>query len=123
MKIKSSERHLIWSLGFDSATLVDSSALVDIIVLESYSMDSQITNKPFLFFQAEWEALELVSHHWALQDVEEQLISQDLKLTGMSRPDWALSVHSGVQSYGTAVPRDALLITTVAKDHLLCMVC
>ncbi|XP_039176331.1 ER membrane protein complex subunit 3-like [Crotalus tigris] len=38
-------------------------------------------------FKAEWEALELVSHHWALQDVEEQLISQDLKLTGMSRPD------------------------------------
>ncbi|KAM6467939.1 ER membrane protein complex subunit 3-like [Liasis olivaceus] len=38
-------------------------------------------------FKAEWEALELVSHHWALQDVEEQLISQDLQLTGTSRPD------------------------------------
>ncbi|XP_061470422.1 ER membrane protein complex subunit 3-like isoform X3 [Rhineura floridana] len=37
-------------------------------------------------FKAEWEALELVSHCWALQDVEEQLMSQDLKLTGMFGP-------------------------------------
>nr|XP_028568531.1 ER membrane protein complex subunit 3-like isoform X3 [Podarcis muralis] len=38
-------------------------------------------------FKAEWEALELVSHHWALQDVEEQLMSQDLKLAGLPGPD------------------------------------
>ncbi|KAJ6655353.1 hypothetical protein lerEdw1_005545 [Lerista edwardsae] len=38
-------------------------------------------------FKAEWEALELVSHHWALQDIEEQLMSQDLKLAGMFGPD------------------------------------
>ncbi|XP_048346013.1 ER membrane protein complex subunit 3-like isoform X1 [Sphaerodactylus townsendi] len=38
-------------------------------------------------FKAEWEALELVSHHWALQDVEEQLMGQDLKLSGRFRPD------------------------------------
>ncbi|KAH0628929.1 hypothetical protein JD844_010580 [Phrynosoma platyrhinos] len=36
---------------------------------------------------AEWEALELVSHHWALKDVEEQLMSQDLELAGMFGPD------------------------------------
>lgn len=35
-----------------------------------------------LFLQAEWEALELVSHRWALQDVEEELMSQNLKLAG-----------------------------------------
>ncbi|XP_042307946.1 ER membrane protein complex subunit 3-like [Sceloporus undulatus] len=38
-------------------------------------------------FKAEWEALELVSHHWALKDVEEQLMSQDLELAGMFGPD------------------------------------
>ncbi|XP_028568531.2 ER membrane protein complex subunit 3-like isoform X3 [Podarcis muralis] len=38
-------------------------------------------------FKAEWEALELVSHHWALQDVEEQLMSQNLKLAGLPGPD------------------------------------
>ncbi|XP_062827749.1 ER membrane protein complex subunit 3 isoform X3 [Anolis carolinensis] len=31
-------------------------------------------------FKAEWEALELVSHQWALQDVEQQLMSKDLNL-------------------------------------------
>ncbi|XP_015272765.1 PREDICTED: ER membrane protein complex subunit 3-like isoform X2 [Gekko japonicus] len=38
-------------------------------------------------FKAEWEALELVSHHWALQDVEEQLMGRDLKLTRRSGSD------------------------------------
>uniref|UniRef100_A0A8D2JCW7 ER membrane protein complex subunit 3 n=1 Tax=Varanus komodoensis TaxID=61221 RepID=A0A8D2JCW7_VARKO len=38
-------------------------------------------------FKAEWEALELVSHHWALQDVEEQLMSRDLEVAGMFGPD------------------------------------
>nr|XP_060618770.1 ER membrane protein complex subunit 3-like [Anolis sagrei ordinatus] len=33
-------------------------------------------------FKAEWEALELVSHQWALQDVEQQLMSKDLNLSG-----------------------------------------
>ncbi|XP_053144995.1 ER membrane protein complex subunit 3-like isoform X2 [Hemicordylus capensis] len=43
--------------------------------------------EPNKAFKAEWEALELVSHHWALQDVEEQLMSQNLKLAGMFGPD------------------------------------
>nr|XP_020653287.1 ER membrane protein complex subunit 3-like [Pogona vitticeps] len=38
-------------------------------------------------FKAEWEALELASHRWALQDVEQELMSQDLELEGMFGPD------------------------------------
>ncbi|XP_060108485.1 ER membrane protein complex subunit 3-like [Heteronotia binoei] len=38
-------------------------------------------------FKAEWEALELVSHRWALQDVEEKLMGRDLKLARRFGPD------------------------------------
>nr|XP_056717363.1 ER membrane protein complex subunit 3-like [Euleptes europaea] len=38
-------------------------------------------------FKAEWEALELVSHHWALQDIEEQLMGRDLQSAGRCGPD------------------------------------
>ncbi|XP_053551919.1 ER membrane protein complex subunit 3 [Bombina bombina] len=31
-------------------------------------------------FKAEWEAMEITEHHWALENVEEDLISKDLKL-------------------------------------------
>ncbi|XP_041425113.1 ER membrane protein complex subunit 3-like [Xenopus laevis] len=35
------------------------------------------TNKAF---KAEWEAMEITEHHWALETIEEDLISQDLAL-------------------------------------------
>ncbi|KAM4664792.1 ER membrane protein complex subunit 3-like isoform 2-T4 [Discoglossus pictus] len=34
-------------------------------------------------FKAEWEAMEITEHHWALEDVEEDLIAEDLNL------DWS----------------------------------
>ncbi|XP_077185529.1 ER membrane protein complex subunit 3-like isoform X1 [Paroedura picta] len=37
-------------------------------------------------FKAEWEALELVSHQWALQDVEDQLMGRDLQLSQQYGP-------------------------------------
>ncbi|MEE6527408.1 hypothetical protein FKM82_028776 [Ascaphus truei] len=37
------------------------------------------TNKAF---KAEWEAMEITEHQWALENVEEDLISQDLNLDG-----------------------------------------
>lgn len=30
------------------------------------------------WFQSEWEALEIVEHKWALENVEEELMSKDL---------------------------------------------
>lgn len=36
-----------------------------------------------LFFQAEWEALELTDHQWALEGVEEDLMSRELDFDGM----------------------------------------
>lgn len=33
--------------------------------------------------QAEWEALELTDHQWALENVEEDLMSRELDLDGM----------------------------------------
>uniref|UniRef100_A0A673NH44 ER membrane protein complex subunit 3 n=1 Tax=Sinocyclocheilus rhinocerous TaxID=307959 RepID=A0A673NH44_9TELE len=38
------------------------------------------TNKAF---KAEWEALELTDHQWALENVEDDLMSKDLDLSGM----------------------------------------
>ncbi|XP_068104788.1 ER membrane protein complex subunit 3-like [Hyperolius riggenbachi] len=37
----------------------------------------QDTNKAF---KAEWEAMEITEHHWALENVEEELIAKDLAL-------------------------------------------
>ncbi|XP_069798936.1 ER membrane protein complex subunit 3-like [Dendropsophus ebraccatus] len=37
----------------------------------------QDTNKAF---KAEWEAMEITEHHWALENVEEDLVSRDLNL-------------------------------------------
>lgn len=37
----------------------------------------------FHLFQAEWEALELTDHHWALESVEEELMSRELDFDGM----------------------------------------
>ncbi|XP_023691601.2 ER membrane protein complex subunit 3 isoform X2 [Paramormyrops kingsleyae] len=34
-------------------------------------------------FKSEWEALEIVNHHWALESVEEELICRDLNFGGM----------------------------------------
>lgn len=34
-------------------------------------------------FQAEWEALELTDHQWALENVEEDLMSRELDFEGM----------------------------------------
>ncbi|KAL6457869.1 hypothetical protein MHYP_G00330990 [Metynnis hypsauchen] len=42
------------------------------------------TNKAF---KAEWEALELTDHQWALESVEEDLMSKDLDLSGMFSKD------------------------------------
>lgn len=42
------------------------------------------TNKAF---KAEWEALELTDHQWALENVEEDLMSKDLDLSGMFSKD------------------------------------
>ena len=36
-----------------------------------------------LLSQAEWEALELTDHQWALENVEEDLMSTDLDYCGM----------------------------------------
>lgn len=36
-----------------------------------------------LGFQAEWEALELTDHQWALENVEEDLMSRELDFDGM----------------------------------------
>lgn len=36
-----------------------------------------------LAFQAEWEALELTDHQWALENVEEDLMSRELDFDGM----------------------------------------
>lgn len=46
-------------------------------------------NKSFCFLhpQAEWEALELTDHQWALDSVEEDLMSKDLDLSGMFSKD------------------------------------
>jgi len=33
---------------------------------------------PVCRFQSEWEALEIVEHKWALENVEEELMSRDL---------------------------------------------
>ena len=33
--------------------------------------------------QGEWEALEVVEHHWALEGVEEELMSRDLNLESL----------------------------------------
>ena len=38
-------------------------------------------------FQAEWEALELTDHQWALESVEEDLMSKELDLEGMFSKD------------------------------------
>lgn len=35
------------------------------------------------WFQAEWEALELTDHQWALESVEEELMSRELDFDGM----------------------------------------
>lgn len=40
-----------------------------------------------LRFQAEWEALELTDHQWALESVEEELMSKELDLEGMFSKD------------------------------------
>lgn len=38
----------------------------------------------FVFdFQAEWEALELTDHQWALENVEDDLMSRELDFDGM----------------------------------------
>ena len=34
-------------------------------------------------FQSEWEALEIVEHKWALENVEEELMAQDLNFRGL----------------------------------------
>lgn len=34
---------------------------------------------PKVAFKAEWEALEIVEHQWALQDVEQSLVERDVK--------------------------------------------
>lgn len=34
-------------------------------------------------FQAEWEALELTDHQWALESVEEELMGRELDFDGM----------------------------------------
>lgn len=36
-----------------------------------------------LGFQAEWEALELTDHQWALESVEDDLMSRELDFDGM----------------------------------------
>ncbi|GAA6086369.1 ER membrane protein complex subunit 3-like [Tachysurus ichikawai] len=34
-------------------------------------------------FKSEWEALEIIEHKWALENVEEELVSQDLNFRGL----------------------------------------
>ena len=38
-------------------------------------------------FQAEWEALELTDHQWALDAVEEDLMGRELDFDGMLSKD------------------------------------
>ena len=38
-------------------------------------------------FQAEWEALELTDHQWALDAVEEELMGRELDFDGMFSKD------------------------------------
>lgn len=37
--------------------------------------------------QSEWEALEIVEHKWALENVEEELMSQDLNFGNLFSQD------------------------------------
>lgn len=37
----------------------------------------------FTAFQSEWEALEIVEHKWALENIEEELMSRDLNFRGL----------------------------------------
>lgn len=36
-----------------------------------------------MLFQSEWEALEIVEHKWALENVEEELMAHDLNFRGL----------------------------------------
>ncbi|ERE66944.1 transmembrane protein [Cricetulus griseus] len=47
------------------------------------------TNKAF---KTEWEALELTDHQWALDDVEEELMSRDLHFEGMFKKELQTSI-------------------------------
>lgn len=38
----------------------------------------QVSHLLLCLFQSEWEALEIVEHKWALENVEEELMSRDL---------------------------------------------
>lgn len=40
-----------------------------------------------LLIQSEWEALEVVEHKWALENVEEELMSKDLNFGGFFNQD------------------------------------
>ncbi|XP_004835380.1 ER membrane protein complex subunit 3 isoform X2 [Heterocephalus glaber] len=47
------------------------------------------TNKAF---KTEWEALELTDHQWALDDVEEELMTKDLHFEGMFKKELQTSI-------------------------------
>lgn len=38
-------------------------------------------------FQSEWEALEIVEHKWALENVEDELMSRDLNFGNLFSGD------------------------------------
>lgn len=40
-----------------------------------------------LLIQSEWEALEVVEHKWALENVEEEVMSKDLNFGGFFSQD------------------------------------
>lgn len=42
---------------------------------------------PVCLCQSEWEALEIVEHKWALENVEEELMSRDLNFGGFFSQD------------------------------------
>ncbi|GCB82999.1 hypothetical protein scyTo_0023388, partial [Scyliorhinus torazame] len=59
-----------------SAAVVQSRILQDQLAGAATSMPPD-TNKAF---KAEWEALETVDYHWALEGVEDELMATDLNL-------------------------------------------
>ncbi|KAG9470650.1 hypothetical protein GDO78_017088 [Eleutherodactylus coqui] len=62
-------------LGQDNAA--DQSRIMQDQMTGAAMAAPQDTNKAF---KAEWEAMEITEHHWALENVEEDLVSKDLNL-------------------------------------------
>lgn len=72
-----------------------------------------------LWFQSEWEALEIVNHHWALESVEEELICRDLNFGGMFSHElkttmfWLCIFKEGFRNYLFLV--DEILMSHMKK--------